>query len=224
MNGSSVAPTDYAFVDAPAAGFNIVALGDFNGDNKTDILWQNAAGDVYVQIVSGVTNNVFNSTVTAEPSMAGYQVVGIGDFGGDHRADIVWINGANDSVMWQMNGAAIQSNSTILAGGTTWVIDFIRDLDNDGKSDLIWRSTADGNTGIWIMNGASATAYGHLIDANTDWSLKYMVDLNGDGKCDGIYVNNTDGSVATWLIAGGQAYAYAVVSGPNSGWAVNYLP
>jgi hypothetical protein len=224
MNGSAIAPTDYAVVDRPDVGFEIAALGDFNGDGTTDILWMHADGRIFVQLVSGVVSNHLQTiSTTALPAMAGYTLVLVGDFDADGKKDLLWRNANNEHIIWQMNGAAIASNTTILGGGTTWQVVFGRDLEHDGTTDLIWRDSRDGKTGIWLMTGSQAHAYGTLIYANSGWTLKYMADFNGDNMCDGIFVNDTDGSVATWLIAGGAAYSYAIISPPNSGWSVSYL-
>jgi len=224
MNGNQITAGNYGYMDRPAAGFEVIALADFNGDNKTDVLWSNAAGDLYVQLFTGITGTQVNNTALAIPSMAGYTLTLVGDFNGDHKADLLWRSPSNEHIIWEMNGAAIGKNTQILAGGTTWQVVFGRDFDNDAITDLVWRDSTNGNTGIWIMNGSQAEAYGTLIYPDSGWTLMYMADFNGDGKTDGVFVNDTDGSVATWLIAGGAAYSFAVVSPPNAGWSVSYLP
>jgi hypothetical protein len=35
----------------------------------------------------------------------------------------------------------------------TWQITSVGDLDNDRKTDLIWRNTKTGDNALWTMNG-----------------------------------------------------------------------
>lgn len=224
MNGPSITAGNYGYMDRPADGFEIIAMADFNGDGKTDILWRNAAGDLYVQPFTGITNVKVNNTAVALPSMPGYTLGALGDFNGDGKADLLWISATNEHIIWEMNGTSIGKNTQILPGGGTWKVVFARDMNADGKTDLVWRNSLDGATGTWTMNGSQASGYNTLIYPNSGWTLQYMIDLNGDGRYDGIFVNDTNGATASWLIDNGAAFSYAYMSDPNSGWAITYLP
>ncbi len=47
MNGATMTSWQY-LVNGPIAGWMIVGTGDFNGDGKTDILWENPNAGVTV--------------------------------------------------------------------------------------------------------------------------------------------------------------------------------
>jgi hypothetical protein len=77
-----------------------------------------------------------------------------------------------------------------------------RDVDGDGKADLVWRNTSDGNTAIWLMNGAAIGSTGFPGGVPLVWQIAGVGDVNADGKADVIWRNTTSGTVAVWLMDG----------------------
>ncbi len=61
--------------------------------------------------------------------------------------------------MWLMNGAATLSIVGLIGADPNWRVSQIADLNDDGKSDRIWRNV-DGSITAWLMDGtiASVTA------------------------------------------------------------------
>ncbi|GJL67527.1 MAG: hypothetical protein NPIRA06_01620 [Nitrospirales bacterium] len=76
------------------------------------------------------------------------------------------------------------------------------DLDANGKADLVWRNTSDGNTAIWLMNGTTIAASGFPGGVPAAWQIAGVGDVNGDGKADVIWRNGSSGGVAVWLMDG----------------------
>ena len=75
------------------AGWNIAGTGDFNGDGKSDILWENSATNgVWIWEMDGTTQIGGGSVGTGG---AGWSIAGTGDFSGDGKSDILWQNGAS---------------------------------------------------------------------------------------------------------------------------------
>ena len=52
-----------------------------------------------------------------------------------------------------------------------WRIEALRDIDDDGKYDLIWRNTANGDMNGWIMNGLSKASGGFIRNAQPQWAV-----------------------------------------------------
>ncbi len=75
------------------------------------------------------------------------------------------------------------------------------DFNGDGKSDLVWFNSANGETAYWFMDGRTKGQSGTWsTDAN--WRIAATGDLNGDGKVDLIWSNNATGETVYWLMNG----------------------
>ena len=53
MNGTEITQSG-GVGNAPPSVWKIVGTGDFNGDGKSDILWQDTSGDVAIWLMNGV--------------------------------------------------------------------------------------------------------------------------------------------------------------------------
>jgi hypothetical protein len=76
------------------------------------------------------------------------------------------------------------------------------DFNGDGKSDLLWRNTSNGQAAMWLMSGALAQNAGIIFDSDATWVPKGKGDFNGDGKADIIWQRSTTGAVALWFMSG----------------------
>ena len=88
----------------------------------------------------------------------GWTIVGMRDFNGDGKPDLVWQNDATQQVVvWYMGGP--QGNSYLgsdwLAqdGVAGWYVVATGDFNGDGKPDLVWQNDAR-QVVVWYMGGA----------------------------------------------------------------------
>jgi hypothetical protein len=184
---------------------------DFSGDGKSDILWQNSAGNVVDWTMNGAQS-------TSQAFVGGdstWSIAGTGDFNGDGKTDILWQNTAGNVVEWTMNGSQPTSQA-VIGADSTWKVVGTGDFDGDGKSDILWQNTA-GNVVEWSMNGSQTTSMG-FIGGNMDWKVIGTGDFNGDGKSD-ILWQNTAGNVVEWTMNGSQSISQTFIGG-DSNWKV----
>ena len=83
--------------------WNIVGVGDFNGDGNPDIVWRNSAtGETIVWYMQGVLRL---GTETLETLPPPWNIIDISDFDRDGSPDILWKNSATgEVVVWYMRG------------------------------------------------------------------------------------------------------------------------
>jgi M6 family metalloprotease-like protein len=242
--GSDRSFTTTKCADSPADS-NVAksAVSDFDGDGKSDILFRDAvSGQTAEWMMNGA--NVTSSALTsmnagAYTSTSGWQAQGIGDFDGDKKYDLLWRDSATGELaVWTMNGATVVTSATtsVNPGAYTstagWQVQGIGDFDGDGKSDILWRDTATGQTAIWFMNGAvvssssntnvSAGAY----TSTTGWQVHGVGDFDGDGKADILWRHAGTGKTVAWLMngatktGGGYTNVQAGAYTSTTGWQV----
>jgi hypothetical protein len=64
----------------PGPSWQIGGAGDFNGDGKSDILWQNTNGEAAIWLMNGISP--ISEPVVGNPGSS-WHIVGTGDFNGD---------------------------------------------------------------------------------------------------------------------------------------------
>jgi len=228
-NGTYAANGATFWSPVPTA-WQVAGIGDFDGDNRDDVLWRNTDGTVTNWL--GQANGAFSANAAnvwaAVPNA--WNVVSVGDFNGDGRDDILWrsadglvtnwLGGANGS--FSANGANVWSPV-----GPEWHVQGVGDFNGDGRDDILWRN-ADGLVTNWLgtANGnflANAANVWALV--GSEWHIQGVGDFNGDGRSDILWLN--DESILTnWL---GQANGgFAVNSsnfwtGVNSDWHIDSL-
>ncbi len=215
MNGTTKQAS--TTVAGPASkGWTALFTGDYNGDGKADILWQNnstQAIDIYTM------NGTSRTASTSLSPGAGWKVVGSGDFNGDKTADLVLQNG-NQVEIWQMNGTAVTGSSvlsTAAPGGFHVVA--TGDFNGDGKADILWQNSSTGAMQVWMMNGTSLDSTATLANPGAHWRAVDTGDFNDDGHTDILLQNTSTGQCAEWLMNGtSQIGGGNLASNLGTGW------
>jgi len=196
-------------VDATVAAgspWSIRGTGDFNGDGKPDILWQHMTqGFLAVWLMNGTHLVSVVAPSLSQLSDTAWKVIGVGDFNGDGKPDLVWRHDDGSMATWLMDGTtvttiAMMSPSKI--ADLTWTVSGVGDFNGDGKSDLLWRRD-DGSLAVWFMNGVNLATVAVFDPGAIDpaWQIASIADANGDGKPDIIWRRN-DGWLALWYLNG----------------------
>jgi FG-GAP-like repeat len=168
MNGSQIALSQsLTYLGQPLTNadpsWSVAGVGDFNGDGRADILWRNTNGALYdwsmngSQVASSQPLTYQGQPVTSsDPS---WSIVGVGDFNGDGKADVLWRNANGALYDWSMDGSKIETSQPITYQGASvkldpsWSVAGIGDFNGDGKADVLWRNT-NGALYDWTMNGS----------------------------------------------------------------------
>lgn len=77
------------------------------------------------------------------------------------------------------------------------------DLNQDGKSDILWRNQQNGENRVWLMDGLNLASRESLTrEENLNWYIGGVGDFNGDGKDDLIWANRRTRAVGVWYMDG----------------------
>ncbi|MBF0609290.1 MAG: VCBS repeat-containing protein [Magnetococcales bacterium] len=152
MNGTKIIGGGYIARGIGRVLWNIKFVADLNGDNKSDVIWQNSLnGDVFVWLLDGLA--IAKQGYAAKGIPKNWKLDSVSDFDGDGRADILWheVTG-NDYAIWFMNGVNIRGGAYAnRAIPNKWSVVKAGDYDGDGKADLLWRASDTGDVYLHIL-------------------------------------------------------------------------
>jgi len=215
---------------ATIATFAVVALSEPTARAQTC----QESGEARVWFMNGTALD-HQAAITPTPD-PGWALVGVGDFNGDGKPDLVWQreNNQGEARVWFMNGTALDHQAAITPnpdqpdaanGNLGWRIQSVGDFNGDGKPDIVWRRADNsGEARIWFMNG---TALDHqaAITPNPDpgWRVQGIGDFNGDGKPDLVWRRTNETLEARVWFLNGTALDHqaAITPGPDLGpWLI----
>jgi len=198
-------------VEVTALGGSNSARNDFNGDGKSDQIFQN--GSTFTEWQS--TGNSFTQNVYFNSLGAGWSLAGIGDFNGDGKSDLIFQNGGTFTE-WQSTGNSFTPNVSVFSVGAGWNLAGVGDFNGDGKSDLIFQN--GGTFTEWQSTGNSFTPNVYVNTVGAGWSLAGVGDFNGDGLSDLIFQNS--GTFTEWQSTGNGFTPNVYVNTVGAGWTL----
>ena len=189
----SVVPRFRVPVSAPTAGVlpTAVAVGDVNGDGKSDVVAANQGpaafnGSVGVSLGNGA-GGVAAAVPTTLPNGWGACSVAVGDLTGDGKADVVALgcvtSGPGPIFVLKAAGGATLTLVQTLPNTANGQIG-LADLANDGQPDLVFSAT--GSADVRVYKGVSGGTFSAptAAPAATDSYHIAVGDVTGDGRPD----------------------------------------
>ena len=181
--------------------WHIAGAGDFLGNGETDLVLENANGQLAIWMLE---KGVIKYAVSPPALGSGWHVVGAGDFNGGGHADLVLENATTGwRVIWIMNGGAIVSAINLGTVDPSWHIAAVGDFLGNGESDLVWENTVNGSRAIWLLKNGVFQSSISLGVVSTQWHIAGAADFNDDGQADLVWENTVTGQRAIWLMKNG---------------------
>ena len=208
LNTTPPGSSSVSFADpvsfATGAAPDSVAIADFNGDGKPDIVVNNPTTGGGGTTISVLVNSTASGALV--PSFEAQQVIDVGDAGGrlaaadidgDGRPDLLITNFSSDTVSLLLNRTSFGANMVAFSSALTFAVGprpgsiAVSDLNGDGKLDLIIADVKDNTFSILLNNSSSplnpsfAPQQIFSVTAGlTSPTSIAIADVDGDGKLD----------------------------------------
>ena len=199
---------DASFSQSPPTDYALVGVGDFNGHGGLTLVLQSSITNRIAFWYGSGTNStdILNGDFVDRVPDAGWKVVGVGDFNGDGKSDLVFQNQTTNRVaFWLMDGPHYQggmvSPHTPLGG---WQMVGVGDFNGDSFQDLVFQDRATGHIAVWYLQGTTYTG-GTVLPSHpaAGWKVVSVGDFNADGSADIVFQTPFSGQAVVWYVKGG---------------------
>ena len=191
---------------ATGIGPETIAVGDFNGDGRLDVVVGNTLSPEHT--VSVLLGNADGTFAPAVDYAAGGQPssVAVGDFNGDGNLDIVVLYGFVNASVGVLLGDGTGKFKPVMVttagpgGGSIAVGDF----DGDGNLDVAIADNLSPSLGVDVMLGNGTGTFKAPVSYATasDPRMVVVSDFNGDKKLDLATINSVTETVSVLLGTG----------------------
>jgi Calx-beta domain/FG-GAP-like repeat/FG-GAP repeat len=191
-----------------------VAVGDFNGDGRPDLVTAN----VSLNKISVMLGNGAGGFAAPSGSTAGSQPVSVfvGDFNNDSKADVATTNygSGNISIFLGTGTGGFMAPFSVSAGAQEAKFISVGDVNNDLNSDLVVAHT-NGTISVLLGDGSANFAAPKQFTLGERPVAATFGDFNMDGRTDLAIVRQFDDKV--WIVLGDGAGGFGAPMGLTVG-------
>ncbi len=190
---------------------NVLGLGDFNGDGKTDLLLRSNGGTIGCWMTDGSNWNEFQS-VGKE-----WKVAAVGDFDNDGIDDIVLEHSSGFAGIWltQEDGTVKWSNLDTLKDGCQII--GAGDFNGDGTDDVLLRKGSW--VGSWLIEEGEVDGFMGICSNRSE--VEQIGDFDGDG-IDDLRIRNEAGDIGVLYVRGADKTEWEYFQSVGSEWDTKY--
>ena len=211
LDGSTVLSNNPITTIDPASGLVAQGTGDFNGDDRDEIILHNPATGLTLFLFLNATGTAALpplQPVTEIDVANGWTLHDTGDFDGDGKDDLLLYNTVSGGIMIAfVNDSTILSFSGVMALDPTsdFVVADTADFNADGKTDLLIQNTTTGLTVIFTLDGSTIDSTIPVFEMNVAGgeTLVNAGDYNADGFSDLLFHNTVTGDVTVLFLDNG---------------------
>jgi hypothetical protein len=214
----------------PMLGGNLLAVGDFNGDGKADLVIYNYSAytrEDETQILLGKGDGSFTPSATYNLFP---QFVGVGDLNRDHRQDLVVVTQLNSEILLGKGDGTFVSagklptsfglNSTAIPYETESI--YIADLNKDGIPDVAVASgSSTAEVAVYYGKGNGTFTFPRIYNIGgpsiNGYGSAAFADFNRDGILDVLSLGDSAGYTIAYGDGHGGFVAPSISLSPNPG-------
>ncbi len=182
---------------------------DVNGDGRSDVFLRGDTALAY-WAMNGTTRT-FDSYLGNGGT--GWRVVAFGDFDGAAGADVLWANGSEMKIWFNMGGGSYVVYE-MGSYGNGFEPFAAADVNGDGKSDILLRS----GTAIayWLLDGATVIGNAYAGDGGAGFQVVTTGDFTGDGADEIVWASATE--IKMWVNGRSAGYSPVIVGTYGNGF------
>ncbi|MDW5326779.1 LamG-like jellyroll fold domain-containing protein [Plantactinospora sp. KLBMP9567] len=210
-------------------GSTVFSPGDMTGDGKPDVVFRRVT-DHSLQLVAGDGGGGFTGppqTLDSGDWSTDQYLFSPGDFSGDGRPDLLYRNPSDLNLYMRRGAAGGGLESAAVQVGVAWsAANWIfspGDFTGDGKSDVLYRSSA--NAALYLVrgNGTGGWVTGRSEQIGSNWGSCELLagrgDFTGDGKPDLLYRHKSDNALRMTRGNGAGGWVTGKSELVATGWA-----
>jgi hypothetical protein len=202
-DGTFASPASYPVGERASS----LVLADMNGDAKLDLVTSSGGA---MAVLLGQGDGTFAAKLAA-PSFSSYsRALVVGDLNGDGRLDVAAHGGV---LLFGKGDGTFDTWGTVTTGAGPVAI-ALRDLDGDGKLDLVTANAAASTVSVLLGKGDGTFAAKADFPTGADPRVLVLADMNGDGKPD-VVTGNADATTVGVLLGKGDGTFAAPKEAPT---------